>query len=68
MGNLKAQAEQTGKFDIGTELEEAYFITKGIPFPTYRMMPPNLINKIRLIFELHNIAEKAQERKLKAKK
>jgi hypothetical protein len=60
--NLEAAAQADGQYPIPPELEEAYFYKQGIcVWPLgYRTMPDHLIEKIKLLWHLDNVAAKSQ--------
>jgi hypothetical protein len=65
--NLEAQVQQKGEFKIPDEMEEAYFVSKGISAWDYRAYPTSLIEYIKLMWHLQQEQQAYIDRKNKPK-
>lgn len=68
VGNLEAQIQQKGVYKVPDELEEAYFITKGIAWWEYRTMPAHVKSKVQLLWHLENLQQEYQNKPPKSDK
>lgn len=61
VGKMEAKIKHSKSFEIPEELEEAYFVAKGVSWRDYRTMPLHLIEKCKAYWYLESFAQRQEK-------